>query len=115
MDRSWRVPGGAPALFVAGDTPLLHAEEQTFEAMLGGWRDQQLSRNLRADTVRTRLLAVRRFQRYTNDWPWTWRAVDVEEFTADLRTGARTVATVRAYQGALRQFLDFTDRPLACA
>ncbi|MGH3536957.1 MAG: tyrosine-type recombinase/integrase [Pseudonocardiaceae bacterium] len=109
--RSGRVPGGAPALFVAGGTALLHAEEQTFETMLGGWRDQQLSRNLRAATVRARLLAVCRFQRFTNDWPWTWRAVDVEEFTADLRTGARTVATVRAYQGALRQFLDYVCDP----
>lgn len=111
MDRSWRVPGGAPALFVAGGTPLLHAEEQTFEAMLAGWRDQQLSRNLCAETVRSRLLAVRRFQRYTNDWPWAWRAVDVEEFSAELRTGERTVATVRAYQGALRQFLDYVCDP----
>ena len=52
--------------------------------MLAGWRDQQLSRNLGGATVRRRLEGVRRFQRFTNDWPWRWRPVDLEEFTAQL-------------------------------
>ena len=111
MDRSWRVPGGAPSLFVAGGASLLHPDEQVFEAMLADWRDQQLSRNLRAETVRARLLAVRRFQRFTNDWPWLWRPVDVEEFTAELRGEGRTLATIRAYHGSLRQFLDYVCDP----
>jgi hypothetical protein len=62
MDGSRQVPGGAPSLFVAGGTPLLHAEEQVFDAMLARWRDQQASHNLHADTIKDRLLAVRRFQ-----------------------------------------------------
>ena len=99
MDGFWRVPGGAPSLLVAGGTPLLHPDEQVFEAMLAGWRDQQLSRNLRAETVRTRLLAVRRFQRCANDWPRVWRSVDVEEFTAELRGQSRTLATIRGVSG----------------
>jgi hypothetical protein len=111
MDRSWQVPGGAPSLFVAGGTPLLHAEEQVFDAMLAGWRDQQASRNLHADTIKDRLLAVRRFQRFTNDWPWAWRPVDVEEFTAELRGDGRAHSTIRAYQGGLRQFLDYVADP----
>lgn len=111
MDGSWRVPGGAPSLLVAGGTPLLHPDEQVFEAMVAGWRDQQLSRNLRAETVRTRLLAVRRFQRFAHDWPWLWRSVDVEEFTAELRGQGRTLATIRAYQGSVRQFLDYVCDP----
>lgn len=111
MDRSWQVPGGAPSLFVAGGTPLLHAEEQVFDAMLAGWRDQQVSRNLHTDTIKDRLLAVRRFQRFTNDWPWAWRPVDVEEFTAELRGDGRAHSTIRAYQGGLRQFLDYVADP----
>ena len=99
MDGFWRVPGGAPSLLVAGSAPLLHPDEQVFEAMLAGWRDQQLSRNLRAETVRTRLLAVRRFQRCANDWPRVWRSVDVEEFTAELRGQSRTLATIRGVSG----------------
>jgi hypothetical protein len=99
VNGSWQVPGAAPALFVVGGAPLLHAEEQMFEAMLAGWRDQQLARNLHADTIKDRLLGVRRFQRFTNDWPWAWRPVDVEEFTAQLRGKGRALATIRAYQG----------------
>ena len=37
--------------------------------------------------MRRRLEGVRRFQRFTNDWPWRWRPVDLEEFTAQLRGG----------------------------
>ena len=98
-------------MFVVGGAPLLHAEEQMFEAMLAGWRDQQLARNLHADTIKDRLLGVRRFQRFTNDWPWAWRPVDVEEFTAQLRGEGRALATIRAYQGGLRQFLDYVADP----
>jgi site-specific recombinase XerD len=82
-----------------------------FEAMLAGWRDQQLARNLHDDTIKDRLLGVRRFQRFTNDWPWTWRPVDVEEFTAELRGEGRALSTIRAYQGGLRQFLDYVADP----
>lgn len=111
MDGSWKVPGSAPSLFVAGETPLLHVESQVFEAMLAGWGDQQRSRNLSSDTTTDRLRAVRRFQSFTNDWPWMWRPVDVEEFTSELRSGGRALATVRAYQGALRQFCDYGADP----
>ncbi|MFE6903524.1 hypothetical protein ACFVFJ_42935 [Streptomyces sp. NPDC057717] len=81
---SWNVPGAAPSLFIVGGAPLLHPETQVFEGMLAGWRDQQLARNLSKDTIADRLLAVRRFQRFTNEWPWTWRPTDVEEYTAHL-------------------------------
>jgi len=70
---------------VLGEQRLLRPDEQVFEAMLAGWRDQQLSRNLGEATVRRRLDGVRRFQRFINDWPWRWRPVDLEEFTAQLR------------------------------
>ena len=43
---SWSVPGAAPGLFVPGQQRLLRPDEQVFEAMLAGWRDQQLSRIL---------------------------------------------------------------------
>lgn len=54
MRGTWQVPGAAPSLFVLDGTPLLRADEKVFEAMLGGWRDQQASRNLHADTIRVR-------------------------------------------------------------
>ena len=101
----------APALVVVGAAPLLRADEQVFEAMIQGWSDQQLSRGLRADTINGRVLMLRRFQRYTNDWPWSWRPVDLDEFTAELRGEQKSLPTIRAYQGSLRQFLDFVADP----
>ena len=70
MSRLWQVPGSPSALFVDGDTQLLHPQDQVFEAMLAGWRDQQLARNLNSSTIHNRDADVRRFQRFTNDYPW---------------------------------------------
>lgn len=41
----------------------------------------------------------------------TWRPVDVEEVISELRYDGRALATVRAYQGALRQFRDYVPDP----
>ena len=57
MGGSWNVPGAAPGLFVLGQQRLLRPDEQVFEAMLAGWQDQQLCRNLGGATVRRRLEA----------------------------------------------------------
>jgi integrase/recombinase XerC len=54
MASSSRLPGGAAELMVVGGSPLLRPEEQVFEAMLSGWPDQQLSRNLALATVEDR-------------------------------------------------------------
>jgi integrase/recombinase XerC len=40
---------------VAAGVPLLRPDAQVFEAMLEGWRQQQLSRNLAFSTVDARL------------------------------------------------------------
>ena len=37
--------------------------------------------------------------------------MDLEEFTSELRGDRKSLATVRSYQGALRQFLDFVSDP----
>ena len=75
--------------------------------MSANFRRRTLARNLKCDTITERLGAVRRFQQFTNDWPWAWRAVDVEEFVAELRGQRRALSTIRAYQGHLRLFLDY--------
>lgn len=113
MSGSWRIPGSAPGLFLEAGAPLLRPGDQVFEAMLSGWRDQQLSRNLNKATIKDREAAVRRFQRFTNDYPWQWRAQDVEEFASELRSGHRPAAhsTVRGYQMALRLFLEYVTDP----
>jgi site-specific recombinase XerD len=79
--------------------------------MLDGWRDQQLSRNLKTDTIEGRLAVVRRFQRFTGDFPWHWRPVEVEAFTAELRGERRALATVRGYQNAIGLFCEYAADP----
>lgn len=113
MGRFSNVPGSAPVLFVDGGSPLLRPEDQVFEAMLGGWSDQQLSRNLSSETIADRLAFVRRFQRFTNEYPWDWRPQELEAFTADLRSGDRPAArsTIRGYECALRLFLEYASDP----
>jgi len=111
LDDSWEVPGGAPALYLAGALPLLRPDEQIFEAMLEGWRDQQLSRNLKTETIYSRETDVRRFHSFTNDYPWNWRPMDLEQFTAELRGGRRALSTVRAVQSSIRLFCEFTADP----
>lgn len=105
------IPGSAPRLFVAGQTPLLHPAQQVFEAMLSGWRDQQLSRNLGTTTVEPRLRLIRRFHEYTNDYPWCWRPGDLEAFSADLRGGGLARATLRTYQHTIGLFCDYVADP----
>lgn len=116
MDRSWSVPGGAPTLFQDGVAPLLRPEDQVFDEMLSGWRDQQVSRNLRPQTIEDRVGLVRRFHRFTNEYPWSWTPQELEAFTSELRSGDSPVAlsTIRGYQCALRLFLEFAGDPRYC-
>ncbi|HEU5002393.1 MAG TPA: tyrosine-type recombinase/integrase [Actinomycetota bacterium] len=113
MGSTWRVPGAAPGLLLDASASLLRPEDQVLSAMVDGWRDQQLARNLNRSTIEDRLSSLARFQRFTNEYPWQWRPQDVEQFTAHLRSGARPVArtTVRSYQAAIRQFLDYATDP----
>lgn len=60
--------------------------KQTFDDMLDGWRNQQLSRNLKFDTIDQRIRYVRRFVDHVNEFPWHWTAALVEEYFGDLRS-----------------------------
>jgi hypothetical protein len=113
VDRSWRVPGGAPALLTERAVPLLRPEDQVFDEMLAGWRDQQLSRNLRQETIENRLALIRRFHRFSAEYPWAWTPQDLESFTSELRGGDSPAAlsTVRGYKCAIRLFLEFASDP----
>lgn len=50
MVEGGRVPGVA-RLHLADEVALLPPEEQVFSAMLEGWRNQQLARNLALSTI----------------------------------------------------------------
>ncbi len=103
---------GGVALHLVGRAPLPHPAEQAFEAMLDGWRNQQLARALSFSTIDARQKAVRRFHVHSNEWPWLWTPVMADEWFTDLRVVRRiSHSTLRALQGALRQFCWFVTDP----
>jgi integrase/recombinase XerD len=105
VDESGRV-------YLVGSVPVLHPEVQTVDEMLQGWRNQQLCRNLDHDTIASRARVVQRFIDYTNEYPWHWTPVIVEEFFGDLRSvQRRKQSTVRGYQNALRLFCSYVSDP----
>jgi hypothetical protein len=90
----------------------LNPHDQVMDEMLAGWRNQQLSRNLAFSTIDQRDAVVCRFQRFTNEYPWTWLPAQAEEFFGDLRA-ERSVrqSTIRGYQQALRAFCEYVAHP----
>lgn len=104
-----RLPEGAAGLALVDGVVHLEPERAVFDAMVKGWATQMLSRGLKAETIESRLWLVQRFGEFTNDYPWRWRPVDVEDFTAHLRSGAapRALSTIRGYQAQLALFCEF--------
>lgn len=97
---------------MAGDVVPLHPDEHLFEAMLVGWRQQQLARNLSEATVEAQARLVRRFQEHCGQFPWQWLPGHLEEWTADLRSVHRLAhSTIRSYQMAVRRFLEYLCEP----
>lgn len=91
----------------------MEPEAAAFGAMLNGWELQQRSRFLKASTIGTRRDMVRRFERFTNQYPWQWRSSEVEAFVTSLRSAGRPIApsTARGYQNALRLFVEYVTDP----
>lgn len=111
MGRDIMSPGAAGLVLVDG-VPLLHPESQVFEAMLEGWRNQMLARNLAASTIRSRAQQVRAFHEHANAFPWEWSPALADEWFADLRSIRHcTRSTVRGYQVAVRGFCAYLIDP----
>ena len=105
--RHGQLAGSARLVLVQGPA-LLHPERAVFDAMLAGWQAQQRSRLLADTTVVWRERIVRRFAEFTNAFPWSWTASDVEDWTTSLLSGnGHGHSTIRSYQGAVACFLDY--------
>jgi integrase/recombinase XerC len=106
------VPGAAGLQLLGGGVALLHPQEQVFEAMLAGWRNQQLARRLGFATVEQRELVVRAFTAHAGAFPWSWTAQLVDDWMTDGRAvrGLRA-STLRGYQGAVRAFCQYVTDP----
>jgi hypothetical protein len=56
-----------------------------FEAMLDGWRNQQLARNLALSTITQRATRLRAFLAHADAFPWQWTPQQADEWFGDLR------------------------------
>ena len=90
----------------------LNPVDQVMDEMLTGWRYQQLGRNLAFSTIDQREAIVRRFQRFTNEYPWHWMPAHADEFFGDLRAEHDAKqSTIRNYQQAVRAFCEYIAHP----
>src|SRR6266567_3034118 len=99
---------GAAHLELVSGVVQLHPEDVMVEAMLSGWRAQQMARGLRECTIVPRERLVRRFLAFTSEYPWQWGPAHVDEWTQSL-TGEKRLApsTIRGYQTDLRLFSEY--------
>jgi integrase/recombinase XerC len=95
--------GHAGLALVTAATPL-RPEEALFDAMLVGWRNQQVARRLSPSVIDDRERVVRRFATFSGGWPWSWREDQLEAWIA---ANSWAHSTVRTYQGAVAWFLDY--------
>jgi integrase/recombinase XerC len=99
---------GAAYLELVSGVAQLRPEDAVFEAMLRGWKAQQVARGLREDTIAPRERLVRRFLEFTNEYPWAWGPSHVDEWTQALTSERRLApSTIRGYQMGLRLFSEY--------
>ncbi|WP_218061862.1 tyrosine-type recombinase/integrase [Planobispora rosea] len=111
MSRDALAPGSA-GLHLVADLPLLRPEEQVFTAMLDGWRNQQLARNLAFSTIEGREKAAKAFTRHADAFPWAWSAHMLDEWLADLRALRHLKrSTLRGYAEAVRSLCAYLTDP----
>ncbi|HVA03007.1 MAG TPA: tyrosine-type recombinase/integrase [Acidimicrobiales bacterium] len=98
-------------LHLLGGEALQAPEHEMFEALLDGWRSQQLSRNLSFNTIDNSARIVRRFQDHAGSFPWGWTSAEFETWIGDLRKTKRALSTVRSYELSVRSFLSYACDP----
>ncbi|OOK73489.1 phage integrase, N-terminal SAM-like domain protein [Mycobacterium kansasii] len=105
------MPGFIPQVLRRNDVSLLRADETVFNAMIDGWRAQMLARGLALDTIKGRCGIVSRFVEFTNEYPWRWRPLDVDQFLADLRSQEKPIAlsTLRSYSNTISMFCSYVS------
>jgi integrase/recombinase XerC len=111
VTRDGAAPGSA-GLQLVGGLSLLRPDEQVLTAMLNGWRNQQLARNLAFSTINGREKVLQAFVRHADAFPWHWSAQMVDEWLGDLRAVRNLKrSTLRNYQEAVRTFCAFLIDP----
>ena len=96
---------GAAHLELVSGVVRLRPEDAMSEAMLSGWRAQQVARGLREESIAARERLMRRFSEFTGEYPWNWKPGHVDEWSLSLTAEHHLApSTIRAYQRSLRQF-----------
>ena len=96
---------GAAGLVLPGGVVHLDRPAAVFEAMLEGWATQQHARFLKDGcTIQPRLDLVRRFARFSGQYPWQWEPPEAEAFFAAMKVAT---STARNYQVTLRMFCGY--------
>jgi integrase/recombinase XerD len=111
-DGHWHageLPGFIPRVLRLDDVSLLRADETVFNAMVDGWRAQMLARGLAVDTIKVRCRLVSRFVEFTNEYPWRWRQLDLDQFLADLRSNRRRSRCRSSYSNAISMFCSYVS------
>lgn len=103
MAESPKIAGSSALVLVTGATPL-RSEPALFEAMLTGWRRQQVARRLSTALISNRERIVSGFREDAGMWPWQWTPGQVEGWIA---SGGWAHSTIRSYQGTLAMFLAY--------
>lgn len=99
---------GAAHLEMVSGVAQLRPEDAMVEAMLRGWRAQQVARGLREETIAPRERLVRRFLSFTNEYPWRWMPSHVDEWFLSMTSESHLAhSTIRGYQVDLRLFTEF--------
>lgn len=111
VSRDVLAPGAARLQLVDG-VSLLRPDEQVFTAMLDGWRNQQLARNLTFSTINSREKAVRAFTAHADAFPWAWSSQMADEWLGDLRALRNLKrSTLRNYQNSISLFCAYLIDP----
>jgi len=85
---------------------------QTFEAMLDGWRNQMLARNLAFSTIDGRERLIRKFVADLNEFPWNWTSAMFDEWLGDRRAvSGHARSTIRTQGLGVRMFCDYLVDP----
>ena len=79
--------------------------------MLGAWGQQQSGRNLASATIEDRQRHVRRFREFAGDYPWAWKASDLDEYSGFLRTKRLAASTIRQVHNSLSLFCEYLINP----
>ena len=108
VQRRAELAGSARLELVSG-VAQLRPDDAMVEAMLQGWRAQQMARGLKDDTtIGPREGLVRRFLEFTNEYPWEWTPAHMDEWSVQLMSEKHLAAsTIRGYQCSLRLFTEF--------